>query len=200
VVHGKKSLLSKMPGDTWQQCANLRLLYAYMFTHPGAKLLFMGAELGQWTEWNHDQSLDWHLLKEERHQGIYNTIKKLNKIYKTKKALHEWNFKQEGFEFIDIQDAEQSIISYMRKSSDGQTFVVVCNFTPVPRPAYRIGVPINGTYRLLMNTDWKELGGSGSGQGSDAASELVARHGRNQSISLELPPLGCLILEINPMG
>jgi 1,4-alpha-glucan branching enzyme len=200
VVHGKKSLLSKMPGDVWQQCANLRLLYAYMFTHPGTKLLFMGAELGQWTEWNHDQCLDWHLLKEERHQGIYNTIKKLNKIYKTKKALHEWNFKQEGFEFIDIQDAEQSIISYMRKSSDGQTLVVVCNFTPVPRPAYRIGVPISGTYRLLMNTDWKELGGSGSEQGSEAASERVACHGRNQSISLELPPLGCLILEINPMG
>ncbi|MDW8433705.1 MAG: 1,4-alpha-glucan branching protein GlgB [Aquificaceae bacterium] len=195
VVHCKGSLIEKMPGDYWQKFANLRALFAYMWTHPGKKLLFMGGEFAQWREWNHDQSLDWHLLEYPMHQGLQRLVKDLNKLYREEKALHELDCEPEGFEWVDFGDWEKSIISYLRKSSDGDHILVVCNFTPVPRFEYRTGVPFSGLWEELLNTDSQIYGGSNLGNLGGVKAEKVPFHNRPFSLSLTLPPLGVLVLK-----
>ena len=194
VVHGKGSMLNKMPGDEWQRFANLRLLYAYMFTHPGKKLLFMGTEFGQGTEWNSAAVLDWYVLDYDFHRGLQRLVKDLNGLYRHSQALHGQEFDWQGFEWIDCNDAQHSILSYLRKSGD-DFLVVALNFTPVPRPGYRIGVPVEGRYREIFNSDSAYYAGSNLGNGLDP---LVAEerewNGRPYSLELTLPPLGALIL------
>ncbi|HEY5614693.1 MAG TPA: 1,4-alpha-glucan branching protein GlgB, partial [Bacteroidota bacterium] len=194
-VHGKGSLIRKMSGDIWQKFANLRLLYGLMYAFPGKKLLFMGGEFGQWREWNHDSSLDWHLLGQEQHRGLSHWIDDLNDVYKMSSALHEVDFSHSGFEWIDFRDDEQSVLSFLRKSSDGQsTMIIVCNFTPVQREAYRIGVPEPGEYLEVLNSDSSFYGGSNAGNRGHIPSEPVPFHGRAYSLSLTLPPLASLYL------
>lgn len=196
VVHGKASLLSKMPGDLWQKFANLRLLFGLMYGFPGKKLLFMGGEIGQWNEWNHDTSIDWHLLQYPSHQGIQRWIRDLNKLYKTCAALHQVDFYYTGFEWIDFHDVAHSIISFIRKSADGSDqIIVVCNFTPVPRFGYRIGVPHPGVYSEILNSDSEFYGGSNIGNGGTLIAEPISHHGRPYSLSLTLPPLAVLFLK-----
>jgi len=196
VVFGKGSLLEKMPGDDWQKFANLRLLLGYMFTHPGKKTLFMGGELGQRREWIHEESLDWHLLQYESHQGIQKWVKDLNHFYRREPSLYEIDFASKGFEWIDFKDWENSIISFIRRGkSDQDSTVVVCNFTPVPRQNYRIGVPSKGFWREELNSDAKEYGGSGQGNMGGVESVPVSFQGKDHSLSLTLPPLGMLILK-----
>lgn len=191
VVYGKHSLIYKMPGDDWQKFANLRSLYTYMFTHPGTKLLFMGGEIAQTGEWNHDQQVEWHLLDYAPHQGVQKLIKALNELYKGEKALHENNFKPEGFEWIDNSDYENSVISYIRKGKDPDDCILtVCNFTPVVRENYRVGVPHKGTWEEVLNSDAEEFGGSGIFNGAPAEAKFQAFHGRPYSIEVKLPPLG----------
>lgn len=192
VVHGKASLLNKMPGDEWQKFANLRLLYTYMFSHPGKKLLFMGNELAHGQEWRFDQSLDWYLLDYEHHRGIQRLIKDLNHLYSREKALHKYDFEGQGFEWIDCHDAAQSVLSFIRKA-DQEYLVVVCNFTPVPRLQYRIGVPDNGRYEEIFNSDSHFYWGSNTGNGQIDA-ENKSWMGRSYSLALTLPPLGAIIL------
>jgi len=198
VVHGKGSLLSKMPGDDWQKFANLRLLLAYMFAVPGKKLLFMGAEFGQWGEWNHEASLDWHLLDEPMHDGLSRWTGDLNRVMREEKPLHELDFDPAGFAWIDITDAEQSVISFMRRSSRDELIVAVFNFTPVPRHNYQIGVPLPGRWLELLNSDAPIYGGSGQGNlgGVDAAP--IGKHGHLHSVTLTLPPLGAIFLKPGP--
>jgi len=193
VVYGKGSLLGKMPGDEWQRNANLRLLYGYMFGHPGKKLLFMGGEYGQWKEWNHDESLDWHVLEYPSHYHVQRWVKDLNHLYRGNPALYELDFGQKGFEWIDCGDWEQGIVSFVRraKSSD-DILLIVCNFTPVPRYNYRVGVPLAGFWREILNSDGHEYGGSGHGNTGGVEATPVPFHGRYQSVSLTLPPLGIL--------
>ena len=196
VVHGKGSLLGKMPGDDWQKFANLRLLFGYMYAHPGKKLLFMGGELAQWREWSHDASLDWHLLQYPFHQGIQHWVRDLNHLYRTEGALHELDFTQEGFEWIDVHNWQESIISFLRKGkSSDDVFLVVCNFTPVPRHNYRVGVPRGGFWREILNSDADTYGGSGHGNLGGAEAAPVPAHGRFHSLSLTLPPLGIVFLK-----
>jgi 1,4-alpha-glucan branching enzyme len=196
VVHGKRSLLDKMPGDVWQKCASLRLLYAFMYGHPGKKLLFMGSEFGQWREWNHDTSLDWHLLAEPPHRGIHRLVRDLNEMYRREPALHQVDFDPSGFAWIDCTDNENSVISFVRRGRDAQDHVVVvCNFTPVPRRGYRVGVPAAAYYREVMNTDASVYGGSDVGNAGGTSTEPIPSHGHGQSLLLELPPLGCLMLK-----
>ncbi len=193
VVYGKKSLLYRMPGDEWQRFANLRLLFSYMYTHPGAKLLFMGGEFGQGEEWNFQQSLDWHVLDYPVHQGIQNLVSDLNAMYKKEAALYEKQFSSEGFEWIDYNDAENSVITYIRKGNDpNQDVIVVCNMTPAPRESYRIGVPAAGKYRLLFNSDDEHYGGSGFKVKKQITSEPEAWQFRKDSMILDLPPLGMM--------
>ncbi len=198
VVHGKGSLLSKMPGDDWQKFANLRLLLAYMYAVPGKKLLFMGAEFGQWSEWNHEASLDWHLLDEPMHDGLSRWTGDLNRVMREEKPLHELDFEPAGFAWIDITDAEQSVISFMRRSSTDELIIAVFNFTPVPRHNYQIGVPLPGRWLELLNSDAPIYGGSGQGNlgGVDAAP--VGKHGHLHSVTLTLPPLGAIFLKPAP--
>ncbi len=191
VVHGKGSLWSKMPGDDWQKAANLRLLYGHMFGHPGKKLLFMGAEVGQYGEWSHDGQVQWELLKNPLHAGIADWVRSLNRLYRTSKALTY--DKPEGFEWVDFEDRTSSIVSYIRKSDD-DTLVFVFNFTPVPRSDYRLGVPKKGTWKVVLNSNQERFGGSGYGQVGSVKSEGVEMHGRKQSVELEIPPLGLLVL------
>ena len=199
VVHGKGSLLGRMPGDRWQKFASLRLYFTFMYGHPGKKLLFMGGEFGQAREWNHDASLDWHLLADPQHQGVQRLVRDLNRLYRATPALHERDFEPEGFEWIDGNDRQHSVISFIRRARDGADFViVVCNFTPVPRHGYRIGAPAPGPYRELLNSDAGCYGGSGLGNRGRVVAEDVPCHGRPQSLSLELPPLGALILRPSP--
>ena len=196
VVYGKRSLLSKMPGDAWQQRANLRLLLGYMYTYPGKKLLFMGGEFGQWNEWYHEQSLDWHLLEELEHQGVYRWLQELNRLYRFETALHEDDFKPEGFQWIDFTDQDQSVISYLRHGeSTRDIFAVALNFTPVPRANYRLGVPASGSWREVLNSDGTEYGGSGQGNLGGVQTNPIPMHGFFQSIVLTLPPLSVLILK-----
>jgi len=193
VVHGKRSLLYKMPGDEWQKFANLRLLYAYMYAHPGKKLLFMGNEFAQRSEWNHDAELEWHLIEDKFHSGMQRLVKDLNEIYKKERALHETDFKREGFEWIDFSDWEKSIISFIRKSLDGEEIIlVICNFTPVPREKYKIGVPRLGFWKEILNTDAEVYGGSGWGNFGGIKASEEPFHNRPYSINVSLPPLGCL--------
>jgi 1,4-alpha-glucan branching enzyme len=196
VVYGKGSLIRKMPGDDWQKFANLRLLFGYMYGHPGKKLIFMGGEFGQWDEWYHESSLDWHLLEYPLHQGIRNWVRDLNHLYKYEPALHELDFGLEGFEWIDCHDWEGSIISFLRKGrKTGDLFLVVCNFTPVPRQNYRIGIPQGGFWREVLNSDARIYGGSGYGNLGGLEASPVPSHGKFHSLSLTLPPLGVVFFK-----
>ena len=196
VVHGKRSLLDKMPGDAWQKFANLRLLYAFMYAHPGKKLLFMGSELGQWKEWNHRQSLDWNLLEHEPHRGVQLFLKDLNQFYRARPALHRADFKPEGFEWIDCQDVENSVVAFARRCAEADELLVfVFNFTPVPREEYRLGVPQKGFYRELLNSDAAVYGGSNVGNDGGVGTEAIPWHAHQHSLELRLPPLGMLVLK-----
>jgi 1,4-alpha-glucan branching enzyme len=195
VVHGKGSIIGRMPGDEWQRFANLRVYYAYMYAHPGKKLLFMGGEFGQVSEWNHESSLDWHLLQYSGHAGAQRLVKDFNWLYRSIPALHEVDFNPAGFEWIDCTDAEQSVISFIRRAKDPRDLViVVCNFTPVVRHGYRIGAPEPGFYREVLNTDSESYGGSGVGNGAGAGAEPIETHGRPYALNLTLPPLAALML------
>jgi 1,4-alpha-glucan branching enzyme len=196
VVHGKGSLLGKMPGDDWQKLANLRLLLAYMYGSPGKKLLFMGAEIGQRDEWNHEAELAWHLLDDPNHRGLMRWATALNSFYRGEPALHELDSDPAGFEWIDTHDAERSVVSFLRKSRDGREIIaVVCNFTPVPRYNYRIGAPRGGDWKEIMNSDASEHGGSGHGNMGGVEASPVPYHGRMHSLNLTLPPLGAVFLK-----
>jgi len=189
-VHGKGSLLGKMPGDEAQRFANLRLLLGYMYAHPGKKLLFMGAELGQWAEWNHDASLDWDLLDSEPHQGIARWVEDLNRLYRQEPALHQLDFSPEGFQWVDRHDSEQSTLSFLRKGGNQEELIlVVCNFTPVARHNLRLGVPVGGYWRELLNGDATLYGGSGRGTLGGLEAAPVQSHGHYHSLVVGLPPL-----------
>jgi 1,4-alpha-glucan branching enzyme len=198
VVHGKGSLLGRMSGDEWNRFANLRTMFSYMFTHPGTKLLFMGGEFGQSSEWNHDKSLDWHLLEYNFHQGIYRIIKDLNHLYKTEPALYEFQFDDKGFEWLDYSDRENSVMLYMRKGwRSHDTLVIACNFTPAVRHDYRVGIPTKGTWKEIFNSDNIKYGGSGVLNQGLFATKPVKYHGRDYSFAITLPPLGVTILKLN---
>ncbi len=195
VVHGKASLLSKMPGDDWQKFANLRLLYGYMYAQPGKKLLFMGGEFGQRQEWSHDESLEWYLLEYTPHQGLQRWVKDLNHACRSYPALHQLDTDPAGFEWIDCQDVESGVISLLRQSVGRQDIVIaVFNFTPVPRKNYRVGVPVAGFWKELLNSDASDYGGSGQGNIGGLNSAPIPSHGRFHSLTLTLPPLGALFL------
>jgi 1,4-alpha-glucan branching enzyme len=194
VVHGKGSLIGKMPGDMWQKFANLRLLYGYMYAQPGKKLLFMGGEIGQWDEWNHDKSLDWHLLQWPIHQGLQRWVRDLNTLYRGQPALHELDCDHNGFEWVDCCDWESSTVSLIRKAKDPNDLVlVVCNFTPVPRENYRVGVPRGGHWDEIMNSDAELYGGSGVGNFGGRDAEAVPHHGREHRLTVTVPPLGMVV-------
>jgi 1,4-alpha-glucan branching enzyme len=196
VVHGKGSLLLKMPGDDWQRFANLRLLFGYMYAHPGKKLLFMGGEFGQWTEWNHDQSLDWHLLQYAPHRQVKQWVADLNGFYREEPALYQKDFDSAGFEWIDLNDAAASTLSFLRRGENpSQAVVFVFNFTPVPRLDYRIGVPSEGYWQERLNSDSSFYGGSNLGNGGGVSTELVPSHGRPYSVRITLPPLAMIALK-----
>lgn len=196
VVHGKGALFGKMSGDEWQKYANLRLLYGYMYGHPGKKLLFMGVEFAQWKEWNHDESLEWHALQDPFHQGVQRWVRDLNHLYKAEPALYELDFSIEGFEWIDFHNWEQSIISFMRKGrSSDEPVLVICNLTPVPRYNYRVGVPKGGFWKEVLNSDAKIYSGSGHGNSGGLETSPVPAHGKYHSLSITLPPLGILFFK-----
>jgi 1,4-alpha-glucan branching enzyme len=196
VVHGKGSFLAKMPGDDWQKFANLRLLLAYMYAQPGKKLLFMGAEFGQWREWNHEESLDWHLLQYDPHAGVQRLVEDLNRLYRSEPALHELDCDPAGFEWIDCNDAQQSTLTFLRRgSSTDDTMVVACNFTPVPRYNHRVGVPRAGFWQEILNSDSKDYWGSGQGNLGGVHASPVPFHGRPYSLNLTLPPLAAVFLK-----
>jgi 1,4-alpha-glucan branching enzyme len=195
VVHGKGSLVGRMPGDDWQRFANLRALYGYMFGYPGKKLLFMGNEFAQWREWNHDESLDWHLCKEPAHAGIQCLVRDLNRLYRSTPAFYERDYDGGGFEWIDWNDRDNSVFSWLRRDQRGNHAVIVANFTPVVRHAYRVGVPSKVAYAESLNTDALEYGGSGTGNLGLVRAEAVPSHEREFSLSLTLPPLATLILK-----
>jgi 1,4-alpha-glucan branching enzyme len=200
VVHGKGSLLGKMPGDPWQKFANLRLLFAYMYAQPGKKLLFMGAEFAQSSEWGHDRSLDWHLLQFEPHQGVRRLVADLNRMYREEPALHAFDDHPSGFEWIDCHDAEKSVLSFVRKSTEPvpSHILAVFNFTPVPRHNYRVGVPLAGSWEEVLNSDATKYGGSGVGNAGTRETLPFEIHGRPQCLSLSLPPLGGILLRHQP--
>jgi 1,4-alpha-glucan branching enzyme len=195
VVYGKGSLLNKMPGDDWQRFANLRLLLGYMYAQPGKKLLFMGGEIAQWSEWRHDGSLDWQILQSPLHAGVQKWVSDLNALYRSAPGLHELDSDAAGFEWIDCNDADGSVVSLMRKGrGDESELVVVCNFTPVPRQNYRVGVPRDGLWKERLNSDARDYGGSGAGNMGAVEASPLAYHGRHFSLSLSLPPLSILFL------
>jgi 1,4-alpha-glucan branching enzyme len=196
VVHGKGSLIGKMPGDEWQKFANLRALFGHMYSQPGKKLLFMGGEFGQVKEWQHDESLEWHVLKYHAHQGIQRWVRDLNRLYAAEPALHELDFEPEGFEWIDLHEWEHSTFSYIRKGkSTSDIILVALNLTPVPRDSYRIGTPRGGFWKEALNSDAKIYGGNDLGNGGGVEAEPVPSHGRPHSISVTLPPLGALFFK-----
>ncbi|HZR03756.1 MAG TPA: 1,4-alpha-glucan branching protein GlgB [Burkholderiales bacterium] len=196
VVYGKGSLIGKMPGDPWQKFANLRALYGYMWTHPGKKLLFMGGEFGQWDEWQHEAQLQWHLLDQPAHAGLQRWVRDLNTFYRATPALYQLDFAAEGFEWVDCCDAQNSVISFLRKGRSPEDVVlVVCNFTPVIRENYRLGVPRPGWWRECLNSDAPLYGGSGQGNYGGVEAVPLPAHGRYQSLNLRLPPLAVLILQ-----
>jgi 1,4-alpha-glucan branching enzyme len=196
VVHGKGSLLTKMPGDRWQQFANLRLLFGLMWTHPGKKLLFMGGEFAQDREWNHDRSLDWHLYHDEAHAGVARLVRDLNHLYRATPALYARDTIWQGFQWIDFHDRANSVLAFMRIGAAGERVVVVCNLTPVVRHDYRIGVPDPGWYREICNTDAREYGGSGCGNEGGVHAHDVPAHGLPHSLELTLPPLAVVLFAI----
>jgi len=194
VVHEKGSLLGKMAGDEWQRFANLRVLLAHQWTQPGKKLLFMGGEFAQRGEWRHDHSLDWHLLEQEPHAGVQALVRDLNRVYAAEPALHEGDHQPSGFEWVDCNDAETSTISYLRRGASADVAVlVVCNFTPVPRQGYRVGVPWGGVWQELLNTDAQEYGGSGMGNLGGVTATPTPQHGRPQHLAISLPPLAVVL-------
>ena len=195
VVHGKGSLLGKMPGDRWQQLANLRMFYAWMFAHPGKKLLFQGCEFAQPDEWNHDQSIPWHLLEYGEHAGVQQAVKDLNHLYLVEKALHELDHEPGGFEWIDHDDAANSIFSFIRRGRNSEEIVVAINATPVPRDGYRIGVPHGGFYHEIFNSDSELYGGSNCGNAGGIPAEDCGVHGREHSVVVNLPPLATVFLK-----
>jgi 1,4-alpha-glucan branching enzyme len=197
VVHGKGSLIGKMPGDDWQRFANLRLLLGYMYAQTGKKLLFMGGEIGQWREWNHDTGLDWHLLEEEggHHAGVQQWVTDLNRLYRSEPALHELDADPAGFEWIDANDNEASVLTFLRRSRSGETILVACNFTPVVRHTYLVGVPFEGLWRERLNSDAWNYGGSGVGNLGGVETLAFSAHGRPRTVNLTLPPLGCVFLK-----
>src|SRR6266704_3326482 len=196
VVYGKRSLLDNMQGDTWQKFANLRLLYGYMYGHPGKKLLFMGGDFGQRDEWSFEKSLDWHLTNQQSHKQLQLWIKDLNTVYTRELAMHQLDFERLGFDWLDIQDWEKSIISFSRRGrSPEHPIVVVCNFTPVSRRNYRVGVPRGGYWKEILNSDASEYGGSGQGNLGGVAAEAHRYHGKEHSIRINLPPLGALFFK-----
>jgi len=196
VVHGKGALIGKMPGDAWRQFANLRLLYGYMWGHPGKKLLFMGGEFGQRREWAHDESLEWHVLGYPEHEGVRRWVADLNRLYRAEPALYQVDFEQSGFEWVDCNDNEQSVLTFLRKPRDsGAPVLVVCNFTPVPRTNYIVGVPTGGYWRELANSDATLYGGSGMGNLGGIYASPVAAHGRPHSLAVTLPPLAVLMFK-----
>ena len=194
VVHGKRSLLGRMPGDDWQRFANLRAYYGFMYAHPGKKLLFMGSELAQEREWDHDRSLDWHLLDQPRHKGIQTLVRDLNRVYSETLALHELDFSAAGFEWIDWQDADNSVFCWLRRATDGTVVICVSNFTPLVRRGYRLGVPQAGDYVELINTDDEKYGGSGVRSSGEIVAQGVEAHGRPYSLTIDLPPLATMML------
>ena len=198
VVHGKGSMFGKIPGDDWQKAATLRALYGFMYAHPGKKLMFMGCEFGQGREWNHDQSLDWHLLEAPLHGGLKQYVADLNHVYGAEPALHQLDYDPPGFEWIDCNDNDNSVISFLRRGKGQETVVAVVNFTPVPRDGYRIGVPVAGAYVELVNSDSDVYGGSNLGNQGMVVAEPMPSHGHEQSLRLNLPPLSFLLLK--PQG
>ncbi|AXA54579.1 1,4-alpha-glucan branching protein GlgB [Pseudomonas thivervalensis] len=194
VVHGKRSLIDKMPGDRWQKFANLRAYLSFMWGHPGKKLLFMGCEFGQWREWNHDQQLDWYLLQYPEHRGVQKLVSDLNRLYREEPALHDQDDAPQGFQWLIGDDALNSVYAWLRWSKDGRPVLVVANFTPVPREAYRVGVPFGGRWVELLNSDADTYAGSNYGNGGGASTEEVPSHGQALSLELNLPPLAVLIL------
>jgi 1,4-alpha-glucan branching enzyme len=196
VVHGKGSLLQRMPGDEWQRFANLRSLFTCMFTHPGTKLLFMGAEIGQYAEWNYKSSLDWHLLENAPHKGIQELVKGLNSLYKEEKALYELDFNAQGFEWIDLSDHKNCVISYLRKAINPDDYVaVVANLTPIPQENYRLGMPEDVEYEVIFNSDDKLYFGSDYAKLRNYETQAIERNGRSFSVSLTLPPLSVIVLK-----
>ncbi|MGE0608467.1 MAG: 1,4-alpha-glucan branching protein GlgB [Pirellulales bacterium] len=197
VVHGKGSLLDQVPGDLWQKFANLRLLYSYMWTHPGKKVLFMGGDFGQWTEWNYDTSLQWDLLQWDSHQGLQKMVADLNHLYRREASLHEVDFDHRGFEWIDCHNWGESVLCYIRKAKNPKDYVVVCcNFTPVPRVQHCVGVPEAGFFKEIFNSDSTYYGGSNMGNGLGAVAEPKTHHGRPYSITVTLPPLGISVFKV----
>jgi len=195
VVHGKRSLLEKMPGDGWQQFANLRLLFTYLYTHPGKKLLFMGGEFGQGREWCHDRSLDWYLLEHDWQRGVQSVVRDLNNLYRTLPALHRYDFEDRGFQWLDCHDSSQSVISYRRKSEQGEV-IVILNFTPIVRKHYRIGLPTAGCYREIFNSDSIYYGGSNQSNGTRIMADEQPYMNLPCSVSLTLPPLAGIVLQL----
>ncbi len=195
VVHGKRSLVSKMPGDMWQKFANARAFLAYMYAHPGKKLLFMGSEVGQWEEWNHDVGVPWEVLQYDFHRKLQEFVRELNRLYRAHPAFYDIDFNYTGFEWVDFHDVENSIISFLRRASDRTFLLFACNFTPVPRLKYRIGVPSPGLYREILNSDSDMFGGSNMGNGGAVMAEAAPSHGRDHSIVVTLPPLAVVAFE-----
>jgi 1,4-alpha-glucan branching enzyme len=199
VVHGKGSIIGKMPGDDWQKFANLRVLYGYMFGHPGKKLLFMGCEFGQWREWNHDQSLDWHLLEYDSHAGLQRWVRDCNTFYREAVALHQIEHEPAGYEWIDCTDSQVGAISFLRRAKNREdTAIFVCNFTPVPRHNYRIGAPYAGFWQERLNSDATLYGGSGQGNIGGVEATTSPMHGRPYSLIITLPPLACVVFRPAP--
>ena len=197
VVHGKGSLIGKMPGDEWQKFANLRLLLTLQMTSPGKKLNFMGNEIAQGSEWNVNRSLDWHLLGSSLHQGVQRVSSDLNHLYRNLKCLYELDFQHGGFDWIDCHDSDQSIISFVRRAIDGSFAIVILNFTPVLRHSYRIGVPKAGSYTEIFNSDAATYGGSNKGNGAGLVTESIAWMNCSQSMTITLPPLAGIIIKLS---
>ncbi|HYW97087.1 MAG TPA: 1,4-alpha-glucan branching protein GlgB [Bacteroidales bacterium] len=194
VVHGKGSLMNKMPGDNWQKFANMRLLFGYMFSHPGKKLMFMGSEIGQWNEWNHESSVEWNLLEYDTHRGLQRWIRDLNTIYRARPAFYENDFRDDGFKWIDANDSKNSILSYVRYDKSRQNpIIIICNFTPVPHLNYRVGLPEEGFWKEILNSDAELYGGSGYGNFGGFEAVPVPYHQEQYSINVTLPPLGIVM-------
>jgi len=200
VVHGKGSLLGAMPGDDWQKFANLRLLYGYQYVQPGKKLLFMGDELGQWQEWSHEHSLDWHLLDHAPHVGLLHWVTDLNCLYRKEPALHELDADPSGFEWVKADDAGQSTLSFLRRSKHGDVVLVVCNFTPVPRHNLVLGAPEAGFWREILNSDATVYGGSGLGNLGGVEAQPVSWHGRPYTVNITAPPLAVVLFRRETSG
>jgi 1,4-alpha-glucan branching enzyme len=201
VVYGKGSLIGKMPGDGWQQFANLRALFGYMWGHPGKKLLFMGGEFGQRREWTHEGELEWWVTSLPEHAGMQRWVSDLNRVYRSEPALYRIDFSPEGFEWLDVDNADASVIAFLRKGgADVAPVLVACNFTPVPRTNFLIGVPKRGVWREILNSDARDYGGAGWGNLGAVESVPVSTHGRVESVNLTLPPLSTIMLRWEPRG